>query len=96
MRESELEFYFRRRVKELGGLAVKFTSPGMAGVPDRLVLISGRAIFVELKAEGKKLRPIQLYRKQQLEALGQTVHCLDSRDAVDKFIQKVNDAIRTT
>jgi len=96
MRESELEIYFRKKVKDLGGLAVKFTSPGMAGVPDRLVLIGGCAIFVELKAEGKKLRPIQLYRKQQLEALGQTVQCLDSRDAVDEFIRKVNDAIRAT
>lgn len=55
MRESTIEAYLRDRVKELGGKAYKFVSPGNDGVPDRLVCLpGGRAVFVELKAPGKK------------------------------------------
>jgi len=42
----------------MGGMAVKFTSPGLDGVPDRIVLLPGRKIaFVELKAPGKSRGP---------------------------------------
>ncbi len=51
----------------------------MAGVPDRLVLLpKGKIYFVELKAPGKKLRPLQLKRKEQLESLGFKVYVIDS------------------
>ncbi|MBQ8195427.1 MAG: VRR-NUC domain-containing protein, partial [Oscillospiraceae bacterium] len=54
-----------KAVKDMGGLAPKFVSPGFDGVPDRLVLLpEGRLAFVELKAEGKKLRPLQEKRKK--------------------------------
>lgn len=36
MREKTLERKFVMAVKNVGGLAVKFTSPGFDGVPDRL------------------------------------------------------------
>ena len=35
MREKTIEQKFRAAVKAAGGLAVKFTSPGFDGVPDR-------------------------------------------------------------
>ena len=60
-REREIEKYFVQQVKKNGGLAPKFVSPGWDGVPDRLVLLpDGRMAFVELKAPGKKLRPLQV------------------------------------
>ena len=37
MQERQIERNLRE-VKSLGGLALKFVSPGMAGVPDRIVL----------------------------------------------------------
>jgi len=44
----------------MGGIAAKFVSPGFDGVPDRLVLLpKGKMAFIELKAKGKKLRPLQ-------------------------------------
>jgi hypothetical protein len=71
-------------------MALKFISPSMAGLPDRIVLIPGGiAIFVEMKAPGKKLRPLQQKRKLQLEALGFSVYCLDSIPAIDTFIREV-------
>lgn len=63
-------------VKKRGGICPKFISPGMDGVPDRLALLpSVRIAFIELKAEGKTLRPLQVRRKRQLEALGFSVYC---------------------
>lgn len=77
----------------MGGIALKFISPGMAGVPDRLVLLpKGKIFFVELKVPGKKLRPLQLKRKEQLESLGFKVYVIDSY----KKVQEVLDEIHTT
>ena len=57
MRENEIERRLAVSVKEMGGMAVKFVSPGLDGVPDRIVLLpGGKAAFVELKAPGKRLR----------------------------------------
>lgn len=90
MNEGRLERRFRQEVKKRGGRALKFTSPGMRGVPDRIVLLPGaKTIFVELKAPGEKREPIQLKRAQELWALGYRVYCLDSNAAIDRFVAEV-------
>ena len=46
----------RLSVKEHGGIALKFTSPGFDGMPDRLILLpNGKMAFAELKSLGKNL-----------------------------------------
>ena len=51
MRERDVERYLRERVKQLGGRAYKFVSPGNNGVPDRIVMLpGGKLFFVELQA----------------------------------------------
>jgi hypothetical protein len=88
--EGMLERRLKHEVEKNGGMALKFTSPSMAGLPDRIVLIpGGKAIFVEMKAPGKKLRPLQQKRKSQLEAIGFTVYCLDSIQSIETFIREV-------
>ena len=78
MRESQIERKLVKEVKSMGGLAPKFVSPGLDGVPDRLILLpGGKMAFIELKAPGKQLRPLQLKRKRQLEGLGFRVYCID-------------------
>lgn len=78
MLESMVERKFVTEVKKRGGLAVKFVSPGLDGVPDRLVLFTGGMLaFVELKAPGKKMRPLQIKRAKQLRTLGFKVYCID-------------------
>lgn len=57
--EKELERKLVREVTRLGGWALKFVSPGQAGVPDRILLFPGVVYFVELKAPGRTLRPLQ-------------------------------------
>lgn len=91
MREYVVEKAFRDEVVRQGGLALKFTSQTMNGVPDRLVLLpNGKAGFVELKAPGRMMRPLQVKRKMQLEELGYPVFCVDRFEQ----IRPVIDAIR--
>lgn len=83
MLEKEVEQYLVRRIKALGGMAEKFTSPGRRSVPDRLVsLPGGRIVFVELKAPGKKPTENQLRDHQRRRDMGFTVLVLDSKEAV--------------
>lgn len=86
LRESQVESAFVRRVHDLGGVALKFVSPGRRGVPDRLVLWpGGRAEFVELKAPGKKPTLQQLREHERLRRLGFAVTVLDGFAAVNQY-----------
>ncbi|HEX3017836.1 MAG TPA: VRR-NUC domain-containing protein [Caproicibacter sp.] len=93
MREKAIEEKLVRTVKAMGGLAPKFVSPGMDGMPDRLLLLpDGKIAFVETKATRKKPRPLQKRRKKQLEALGFAVYLLDD----ERLIGGMLDEIRAT
>ena len=60
MTEASIEKRLVDGVKNLGGLCLKFVSPSMAGVPDRLIITAtGEVIFVELKTEVGRLSKIQ-------------------------------------
>lgn len=84
--ERDIEKELVRKVKTCGGMALKFVSPGLSGVPDRLLLFpGGRAAFAEVKAPGKKLRPIQMKRKSQLENLGFKVYVIDGGGDIDEI-----------
>jgi hypothetical protein len=88
MRERQIEIKLRDAVKVRGGLALKFTSPGTAGVPDRIVLTpDGRVFFVELKAPGKSLSPKQVKMAAVLERLGHKVWVIDSVEKVKGFVE---------
>lgn len=90
MEESKIERRLKKEIELIGGKALKFVSPGMSGVPDRIILLPhGRIIFVELKAPKKNLRPIQKLRKKQLEKLGFRIECIDSIDKVKEFINDI-------
>ncbi len=90
MREKYIEQKLIKAVKSMGGLCLKFISPGFDGVPDRLVLLpDGKIAFVELKAPGKKLRPLQVKRKRQFEALGFLVYCFDSIEQIETTLAEI-------
>lgn len=90
LEESKIEKRLKKEIELIGGKALKFVSPGMSGVPDRIVLLPhGRIIFVELKAPGKKPRPIQIKRIKELKDLGFDVRVIDSIDGVKNFIEEV-------
>ena len=87
MRERDLERYTTMFIKSHGGLALKFISPGYAGVPDRLVLMpGGKMCFMELKAPGRKPRPLQVRRIKELRALGFKVFVVDGKEEIGGII----------
>ena len=90
MRESKVEEKLRIEAKRRGGWAVKFVSPGLDGVPDRLVLFpGGRLAFVEVKAPGKKMRPLQEFRAKQLRDMGFRVYCLDCIEKIGGILDEI-------
>ena len=90
MREKDIEKELAVRTKAMGGIAPKFTSPGFAGMPDRLVLLPrGRMGFVELKAPGKKPRPLQLARYRLLRRLGFKVYVIDGIEQIDRILNEI-------
>lgn len=89
MRESRVESNYVKEVKDAGGKAYKFTSPGRRNVPDRLVLFKippalRKAIakyfwFAEIKAPGKKPRPGQEREIKRLRDMGYRVDVVDKK-----------------
>ena len=90
--ESRLEKLLTRQTKTLGGRSLKFVSPGRAGVTDRIVLLpvdpEHQAIvaryvkFIEVKATGKKPRPIQLAFIAEMQSLGFFADVVDSKEKI--------------
>ena len=88
MREYVVENEFVKAVRKAGGVAYKLTSQTTNGLPDRLVLFfPAKTIFVELKAPGKMMRPLQRKRRYQLMKLGFPVLCIDRMQQIKPFIE---------
>ena len=95
MNEKFIEKKLVKTAKTMGGMALKFISPGIDGVPDRIVLFpGGRMGFVELKAPGKKLRPLQMRRMAQLSRLGFLVFVVDEVEQIDEVLKKIGGDAR--
>ena len=90
MREKETEKKLTQAVKNMGGISPKFVSPGFDGMPDRIVLLpGGHMAFVEVKAPGRKPRPLQTARHRLLRALGFRVYVLDSIEQITVIISRI-------
>lgn len=93
MREKAIEAKLVKITRSMGGLALKFSSPGFDGVPDRLVLLpKGRIAFVEMKAPCKMFRSLQVRRKRQLEALGFSVYCIDGVEQIGGILSEIQSS----
>lgn len=94
MRESAVENKLRDAAKKRGGIALKFISPGLAGVPDRLIILpDGKYAFVEVKRPGGKTRPIQKIRHRQLRNLGCKVYILDHPDQIPGLLHEIHQQL---
>lgn len=96
--EKATEKYLRDEIKRIGGKAYKFVSPGNAGVPDRLICLpGGRAVFVELKSEGRHSTPNQKRQQQKLRALGFDVYAdVDTKTKVDEIVRSLKNEVQST
>ena len=88
MRESEIERYLVRRVKELGGEIRKVKWIGRRGAPDRRVMLPGFCCWVELKATGKRPELYQAREHDRMVRMGETVAIIDSCAGVDRFLER--------
>ena len=90
MREKVIEQKLTLTVKKQGGIAPKFLSPGMDGMPDRIVLLpNGKCAFVEVKQKGMKPRPLQLARHEKLRHLGYKVYVLDDIKQIGGLLDEI-------
>lgn len=88
IREADIERYFKREVEKHGAIVWKFVSPNQSGVPDRIVLMpNGAAVFAEIKAPGKKPRPLQQAVFEKMARLNFRVWVIDTHDAVSEFVK---------
>lgn len=92
--EKQIEKKLVDGVKAIGGVAMKFVSPGRDGVSDRIVLMpGGRIWFVELKAPVGKLTPLQQRFGQQVEDLGFRYDVLNCYESVTDFLNVIKSSI---
>ena len=93
MLEKTIERKLTVAVKKAGGIAVKFVSPSFDGMPDRLVLLpDGLIAFVELKAPGKRPRPLQEARHRLLRSLGFKVYVIDQPEQIGGMLDELQAA----
>ena len=70
-RERDIEKWLREKIQQKGGIAMKFTSPGNDGVPDRIAILPGGQVwFIELKKDGGTPTKIQEWQMERLRKLG--------------------------
>lgn len=93
MLEKEIEAYFVKSVKSLGGIAYKFNSLSNRGVSDRIVCLpNGETWFVELKRDGGKLSALQKLFAEDMRKLNQNYACLWNKENVDRWTLERIDA----
>lgn len=89
--ERHVEQALVDRVSAAGGLAIKFVSPAMSGMPDRIVVMpGGRIAFVELKRPGERPRPLQVRMHQMLIERGADVRVVDDLAAVEQLVAQMS------
>ena len=77
--ERDIKKWCEQHKDELWWL--KFTVPGMSGVPDRIALFrGGRCVFVELKRPGGKPRKLQVWVHKRLQRFGFPCHVFDNAE----------------
>ena len=90
MKEKTIEKKLILATKNMGGIALKFISPGLDGMPDRIVLLpGGRMGFVEVKSPGKVPRPLQEARHRMLRMLGFRAYVLDTVDQIGGILDAI-------
>ena len=92
MKERDIERELVMETVRRRGVALKFVSPGCIGVPDRIVMLpDGKMGFVELKAPGKKPRPIQVRRIQQMRKMGFKVFVIDGVEQICSVLDAIGE-----
>lgn len=85
-----------KKITGMGGLSLKFVSPGNAGVPDRIYIFpGGRIYFTELKREHGRLQSIQKWQRKRLLKMGCRVYVVEGPESAKKFIEELEHDLQT-
>lgn len=87
--ESKVERRLDQLVRAIGGITRKWCSPSHVGVPDRIVILKGRVIFVEVKTYTGKLSSAQIREHQRLRDNGAEVRVVYGDSGVDELIMEL-------
>lgn len=91
MDEKRVERHLVTGVKKLGGMCLKFVSPGTSGVPDRLIITKdGRIIFAELKTDVGRLSKIQEFTISEMRKRSADVRVLYGLQDVKAFLNELS------
>lgn len=96
-RERDIEKWLRRQIERAGGRFMKFISPGNDGAPDRIAIMpGGRIWFVELKKDGERPAPKQVWQIDRLQKLGCQVTVLAGQRQAEDWVREVmSDEVHT-
>lgn len=86
MREVVTEKWLGQKIKAQGGAWLKFVSPGHTGVPDRIMILRGHVVFVEMKTETEQLSKIQKATFVEMNKCGVSVHVVYGKPGAEKFL----------
>jgi len=70
MTESQIQSKIIKRYELDGWYVIKIIQCNKNGISDLIAFKNSKAIFIEVKKPGKKLRPLQEYRKKELKNYG--------------------------
>ena len=92
-RENAVETYLNDQVVKLGGITRKWVCPSRDGIPDRIVVVRGRIVFVEVKPSDGRLSTCQEREHIRLGAAGASVKTVYGVDGVDNFIKDLSNTL---
>jgi hypothetical protein len=78
--ESEIQSRLIKKYSKEGWLCCKIIQTSLNGIPDILLIKNGQYKWIEVKRKGKKLDPLQEYRKKELESFGAIVETFISEE----------------
>lgn len=87
--EGRIENHLKQIAEDTGFLYFKFTSPGRAGVPDRILIGNGHILFIELKAPGEEPRKLQEITIRNMRNQGADVRVIDSKQDCNRLIDRM-------
>ncbi len=89
-REKQVEETLVRETRIRGGDALKFVSPGLVGVPDRIVILPGGVVcFVEVKRPGEKPRWMQQIILRWLCRMGARTATVDNVLSARRLVERL-------
>ena len=87
MLETSLETKLRLLVQKMGGFCIKLNPQWNIGIPDRVIILPKRVIFVELKRPGsRRLSTTQKFWRDRLQLLGCEYWLCNSEQRIEEML----------